>query len=307
MTETKIWNFLLPGSGCHQLVVQDIGTDKQKVCINDVWQTFDGPCMKFEGPAESMIELRMGAIWSCLVNGVVVEDYSVSKRKKGDESLRQLKSKPDGSYLIQPAFDATQLQLNIVRRWSFLALGEVHSVSVAHKEYIWQVMVDDKLVERMAHAYLQDDAVAHFDVVLLTAKVKARLDMTWDTSRFIWRYVLTVNGIHVPICWSKVHGDTAVVQSPPVVLESATSQELAPVQAAQDSKYSPILDDSPLLKAPAVLPQGVSFDNSTGAYQANIRSKTGRFVFLGEFLTANEAAECYVAAIPKYHPNKRVL
>lgn len=74
MTETKIWNFLLPGSGCHQLVVQDIGTDKQKVCINDVWQTFDGPCMKFEGPAESMIELRMGAIWSCLVNGVVVED-----------------------------------------------------------------------------------------------------------------------------------------------------------------------------------------------------------------------------------------
>eukprot|EP00450_Noctiluca_scintillans_P034385 CAMPEP_0194543284 /NCGR_PEP_ID=MMETSP0253-20130528/85525_1 /TAXON_ID=2966 /ORGANISM="Noctiluca scintillans" /LENGTH=256 /DNA_ID=CAMNT_0039390025 /DNA_START=138 /DNA_END=905 /DNA_ORIENTATION=- len=256
--------------------------------------------MKFDGPSESMIELRMGAIWSCLVNGIVVEDYSVSKRKKGDESLRQLKSKPDGSYLIQPAFDATQLQLNIVRRWSFLALGEVHSVSVAHKEYIWQVMVDDKLVDRMAHAYLQDDAAAHFDVVLLTAKVKARLDMTWDTARFVWRYVLTVNGVHVPICWSKVRGDAAVVQvSPLVVLESATLQEFAPVQAAQDSQDPPILDDSPLLGASAVLPQGVSFDSSTGAYQANIRSKTGRFVFLGEFLTSDEAAECYVAAIPK--------
>lgn len=67
-------------------------------------------------------------------------------------------------------------------------------------------------------------------------------------------------------------------------------------------------DLTPNLGTPDALPQGVSFDSESGAYQATVRaSKTGRFVFLGGFSTPAEAHQKYLEALPIYCPEKRVL
>jgi len=254
----------------------------------------------FLGPSGATLELRCkNKQWSLLVDDVMVEEYTSAKRSSGDETLRELRSKPEGSYMIQTDIDATQFDLNIVRKFRFNANSVPHEVMIAHREFIWQVIVDNRVVDRVSHKQADDDGEACFTIKIDdTLSLPANVNMTWDNNRCLWIYVLSVNGIEVPTCWSKARGILALPSRPPEVCTTyAEVEALADVPAPQGTQAA-------YYEMPEHLPQGVSFDTSTGSYQANIKSKVGRFVFLGEFATAEEAHQRYLEAVPKYYPER---
>merc|ERR1712194_290552 len=100
----------------------------------------------FTGPDECLMELKCNRkTWSLLVNGLMVEEYGAIRKGGGDQSLRQLRSMPEGSYMIAPTFDAGVLDLHIIRKWRCVACGEVHEIQLAHAQS-WQVVVDGALI-----------------------------------------------------------------------------------------------------------------------------------------------------------------
>mmetsp|Transcript_112131 Transcript_112131/g.349464 ORF Transcript_112131/g.349464 Transcript_112131/m.349464 type:complete len:318 (+) Transcript_112131:70-1023(+) len=307
---TKVWNFLLPNAGGqHQLRVEKLGTQGQAVFIDGEQQPAR-EAQIFAGPGDSLLELRKGQAgqWSLLVNGLIVEDYCEGKRNSKDESLRELRGKADGSYLISTGFDATNLRgLNVIRIFRFAALGESHELQVSHHECIWQVLYDGKLVERLVHRLNDNNGSASFKLeVGQGVKLEAALRMTWLNLAMVWRYTLRVNGVEIPHCWSKVQGD---VEPPPPVLDvlppTADGSAPQPEPAEAEPEDSPDPEPQPPApQAPQTLPQGVSYDGLSGAYQATIRAKTGKFVFLGEFRTAEEAHACYLEAVPRHRPDR---
>merc|ERR1711924_119002 len=79
----------------------------------------------------------------------------------------------------------------------------------------------------------------------------------------------------------------------------------------EEEEENEVLDQSSIQCRESValdsLPQGVSYDHESHFFQANIRdSKSGRFIFLGEFATPERAHESYLEALPKYDPEKAI-
>jgi len=305
---TKVWNFLLPGCGTHQLRVEEIGTAGQTAFLDGAMQS-QREVLIFSGPDDSLLEVRQqGGQWRLLVNGLVVEDYVPNRRKTGDETLRELRGKPEGSYMICPDIDASTLELNIIRKFRFTVCGQLHEVRVAHFDCIWQVVVDGHLVDRVAHKLVDNSGEARFYVKALDGsgwRLKALVRMLWIPRGKVWHYNLAVAGQDVPMCWSKVAGDVPGVEPALIVvpddMRRESEEDLLAEEAAQDEH--PACGPS----AEEALPQGVSRDPATGGYQANIRAKCGKFVFLGEFQTPQEAYQRYLEALPSHCPEKALV
>jgi len=305
---TRVWNFLLPSTGQHQLRVEQLGSLGQLVFIDGDQQPMR-EALLFTGPENSLLELRKGSRgqWSLLVNGLTVEDYHEGHRPSGDESLRELRGKPDGSYLISTEFAAANLSsLHVIRIFRFMARGAVHEVQVSHKECIWQVIFDGRVVERAVHKLKDNNSEVSFRLEVDSGqRLDAVLKMTWNSLAMVWRYTLTVQGVEIPLYWSKGKGD---IVPAPELCEVLAAEGLPTPSAPPEAELSQVAEDQPVPESVApteqLLPQGVSFDALGGSYQATIRSKTGKFVFLGEFTTPEEAHRCYLEALPAHCPDK---
>lgn len=305
---TRVWNFLLPGvdGGRHQLRAENLGSPGQAIFI-DGEQQGAREALIFSGPGNSLLELRKGQAgqWHLLVNGLMVEDYHEGKRRSGDETLRELRGRPDGSYLISTEIDVANLDnLHLIRKFRFKARGNEHEIWISHRDCIWQVLCDGKLIERAVHKLSDSNGKAFFKLEVADGRrLDAALHMTWNGAALLWRYRLTVNNVEIPLCWSKVVGN---VHPPPELPEllPADSAEIpgnTPEPALSEQTEEPEPQPQP---SAMQLPQGVSFDPFTGAFQANIRGRTGKFVFLGEFRTPEEAHQCYLEAVPLHCPDK---
>lgn len=310
---SKIWNFLLPESGVHQCLVHQLGQPGQQVFIDGVAQVAREGHLIYAGPGNSLLELRYqerAQSWTLLVNGLCVEDYSPGKRHGGDDSLRELRSRPDGSYLIQPDFDAS-LEMNVIRKYRFEACGKLHEVELTHDHGVWEVIADRKVVDRKAHGMTDMSCEARFNIEAANGELlDACVRMRYDLILVIWKYSMTVNGVDIPIYWTKTKGVVQPPVEPPVIVaEAAPLADLADMSqrfAPECARLDPV-EVAPDDTCPEELPQGVSFDAAAGSYQATIRGKTGKFIFLGEFRTAEEAHEKYLEALPMHCPDKRVV
>jgi len=278
--------------------------------------------MIFTGPENTIIELRsQNKGWTLHVNGYVVEDYNPNRRAHGDDTLHCLRSKPDGSYLITPSFDISEVEMNIVRKFQFM-LGDagsqrLHEVRVAHSDCIWQVSVDGHLVARESHRITDCSGEADFIMTGPSGEhVPSIVTMEWPASIDAatcraWIYRLVVNGMEIPACWTKVGGPVQLAATPSVFLHVASYAQV-PEQHALVSAPAPFPEalstwETVAPPPPAVMPQGVSFDSIGGHYQANIRNRAGKFVFLGEFLSAEEAHQAYINAVPVHCPDKQLV
>merc|ERR1719261_1233244 len=108
----------------------------------------------------------------------------------------------------------------------------------------------------------------------------------------------------------KTRGLLRKVKHPEVFPGWLTVSNTSPVEDAEEGEESEDVADEDGISteledagkenvALESLPQGVSFDRESGAFQANIREcKTGRFVFLGEFATPERAYQKYLEALP---------
>eukprot|EP00746_Dinoflagellata_sp_MGD_P001063 gnl/MRDRNA2_/MRDRNA2_101969_c0_seq1.p1 gnl/MRDRNA2_/MRDRNA2_101969_c0~~gnl/MRDRNA2_/MRDRNA2_101969_c0_seq1.p1 ORF type:complete len:364 (+),score=65.93 gnl/MRDRNA2_/MRDRNA2_101969_c0_seq1:74-1165(+) len=263
--------------------------------------------------------------WHLLVDGSFVEEYDAAKRSSGLRDLRHMK---EGSYVISTQFDAANIDLNVVRKFQFMLEDQIQEVKIAHWDSIWQVVLNLAVVERQSHTNKQNVGQMKFVIRSPSGvQMHAILDMLWDKPSLLWNYVLTVNGVDVPACWCK-HGGT-IDCAPTVIPVSSdhlpkegmqkSSEEDASTCSTEDTAegtpelsgcmnptYATPAPDAPPHKIQDVLPQGVSFDAQTGLFQAIIKSKAGRFVFLGEFTTPEEAHERYLEGIPTYCPDKKI-
>mmetsp|Transcript_131688 Transcript_131688/g.232841 ORF Transcript_131688/g.232841 Transcript_131688/m.232841 type:complete len:301 (-) Transcript_131688:142-1044(-) len=283
----KTWNFLLPDTGEHELKGENLGKSGQKVSVDGVELPAPEGTTMFTGPGGCLLEIRQrNGAWELLVNGFLVEDYSQGKRKTRDDTLRDLRSRPDGSYTIATSFSAEGLSLNTVRKFRFTAQGVLHEVEIAHFDWVWQVLHNGHILDRLTHSMWESKKALAFKVDVLDGhKLDVEVSMTWEQIKQIWIYCLCVNHISVPACWTKTGGELAGVLPPEVWGEGAPLEEAAEAPLPEELPREPVA-------APADLPQGVSYDSSSGSYQANIRVNN-RFVFLGEFATIPEAEARY--------------
>lgn len=407
---SKAWEFLLPESGKHQVFAERLGESDQRIFIDGVAQS---NAAFWEGPDNSVIELRCHSpgVWQLLVNGFVVEDYMEGSRPHGDESVRSLKSRPDGSYMIAPQLDAAGLSSNIVQEFVFLAFGQKHGVQVALTvgdggfqlvpTVAWEIVFDGNLAARHS-CERGTNADVPFSVSLDgVGSMAAVLKITWATWATwsipaSYKYRLTFGGVDVPAFEGPQSPAGRIplgFENMPVVLASESSAVPAVLVVGAEREYlvdnrrlrapSPgmcyrlskdvshrnekhvetwgsivrgvaeedgwvkvgeqylpmLIDGLPVLtllqaadtledskgsldvatevaadehsQSPGVdldsLPQGVSFNRQTGQYQATIKSKTGRWVDLGEYSTAEEAYWMYLEAMPIHSPDKLLV
>lgn len=199
---SRAWEFLLPSSGRHQVRGERLGKPEQKVYIDGVAQA--GAALVFEGPGGCLLELRPDNAfkeWRLLCDGLEVEDYGQGKRTSGDPSLRELRGRPDGQYMIATDLDATGLNLNIVEDFPFVACDQKHLVQVAQTQNIWEVIFDGHIMERFTGQERGTNAEVSFSV-------KLGVDRTMDAVlRIMWvkwpvpagyRYRLALGGVNVP-------------------------------------------------------------------------------------------------------------
>jgi len=346
---TKIWNFLLPATGSHQLRVENLGTPAQKVFIDGEQQP-STYALVFTGPGDSLIEIRntepwkhSDEGWTLLVNGFYVEDYNANRRKSGDESLRELRSRPDGAYIISPTFELTANDVQVASQFQFRVGGQLMQVNIAHSESIWQVLLDG-VVQSRGSLFVSDGGFeSHFAVPVAPGKqlpasmtmslayheresTLASLSfgsrvpsaaMTWHSKDLIWNYALVVNGLQIPTCWTKHLGAVEPQVMPLVVITDEQIDAAAPNApngplSSPEGDIQDVVQGVPISQplspvAQGSLPQGVSYDEVSGRYQANIRNRTGKFVFLGEFLSAEEAYQSYLQAMPIHSPDKKIV
>lgn len=282
----KIWNCLLPETGSHEIRADNLGMADQMVYIDGVLLEAPRGTTLFTGPSGSLLELRQrGGNWELLVNGFVVEDYSAGKRRSKDDSVRDLRSRPDGSYTIATSFSSDCLQLNTVRKFHFTARGDLHEVEIAHQDWVWQIIHNGCLLDRRSHSVWENSGNCRFQVdVAGSAKLDVEVLMSWDTIKMLWLYTLLVNHMAVPPYWTKVRGELSV-QIPEVVGDASSTSNAA---------VEPLLPEPSMVpEVPLELPQGVSYDSSSQCFQANIR-QNNKFMFLGEFPTVEEAAARYL-------------
>jgi len=303
---TKIWNFLLPETGSHEFRVDHLESSAQMTVYVDGMPLEAPPgTTMFTGPCGSLLELRfikrpndsiadgwfqdpkMNGNWELLVNGFIVEQYTAGKRGTQDDSLRDLRSRPDGSYTIATSFSADGMPLNIVRKFRFTARGELHEVEVAHADWVWQIIQNGRLLDRRQHSVWENTGSCHFQIdVTGGEQLEAEVLMSWDMTKMIWFYSLLVNRLSITPYWTKFRGEMPEVSIPEVA--GACSEPVI-----EHVEPAPVVPE-----IPAVLPQGVSYDSASCSYQANIR-QNNKFLFLGEFRTVEEAHARYLEEAEK--------
>lgn len=266
---------------------------------------------------------------------------SMVGREECQDALRDLRNMPDGSYTIAVQFDSQNFSsVNVIRKFRFLTHDILHEVGVAHSEAIWQVVLDGHLAERRSHHWTDNNGMLDFDVPISSTSspsptfrddmVRGRMEMEWSSREMKWVYFLRVNGVPIPCAWMKAKGDLPGVVPPQVCSGMASVEgrhtaprvvvhpQSPPSRSTSSNPYEgregpganllhdcaePRADPHPEMQ---ILPQGVSYDSETGTYQANIRNRAGKFVFLGEFETVEEAHQKYLEAVPIHSPEKKV-
>lgn len=286
----KIWNFLLPETGAsHEFRAESLGQKAQMVYIDGIPLAAPEGVLLFTGPCGSLLELRKRERdyhWDLLVNGLIVEEYTAGKRKTGDDTLRDLRSRPDGSYTIATNFSSAGLDLNEVRRFRFTARGVMHEVNVAHQDWVWQIIHNGNLLDRKSHSLWENQGSCRFEVDAGdNLKLEVEVLMSWDAIKMIWLYTVCANHISIQPYWSKVRGE--IPMSVPEVVGACPANYSAPYREVGAAE----LQEEPFVP-PVDLPQGVSYDSVSRSYQANIRINN-KFQFLGEYNNIQEAEAKY--------------
>jgi len=298
----RSWNFLLPQTGAHSFRVENIGDSSQRVYLDGHEMKSDPGQKSFTGPDGSL--LRIDPTGKLLVN-----DWQVEEVDPTGKGLRDLRSMGEGSYTIAVDFDAEGvLKKSPCRKYSFTVDGEPHEVALAHHECVWQVTLDDKLVDQDSHMANETRGSAVFVVMAPNGvQVPCKFDMIWE--RLKWSYKLVVQGMPVPASWTRATG--AAVGVAPTKIFSVAIPISSGSPGTQDAEESPepsiAASSSNEEMVPESLPQGVSYDKETKTYQANIKDiNTKRYVFLGEFGSLEAAHKKYLEALSKYAPDKRL-
>lgn len=287
------WKYLCPATGVNEFTVFRVGEPLQIVEINGVVVDAPPGTTMFTGPGGNLLELRkISEKWRLIVDGALVEEYEVGKHSRGDEnSLRELRHMPEGSYMIAPALTVQSDNLKIVRKFRFIVNDSLQELHVAHKDWIWHFIHNGCILNRLTHSMAEDNCERHFELDNPDGtKAMADVRMDWDERQKIWKYSLKVNTVPVPTFWTSSWGQNDEVMPPEV---SNFGVNLEDVPSPPDSL--PCQMEHRELES---LPQGVSYDAAHKAYQANMMVR-GKFMFLGEFATVEEARDRYQSEVAK--------
>lgn len=306
----RVWNFLLPETGEHSLRIESIGTPEQRVIIDGVVLESRVGQTTFPGPDGALLRLKQQdpktpeheGGWTLLVNERFVEEAAAH-----GNGLRDLRSLPDGSYIIATGFDADSNMQNITRKFRFFMDNEPQEISVAHQEFVWQVSLNGNMVDQERHALRENEGHAKFEIKDANgAQIPVHLEMTWSLKDMRWIYRLMVGNTLVPAYWSKAGGLINGVVTPTVSTGAPPGRgEMPELLHLPTKPPPPANEDKP--QEPENLPQGVSYDREAGSFQANIKdAKANRFIFLGEYASADAAHQKYMEALIKYAPEKRL-
>jgi len=251
---------------------------------------------------------------------LLVDERAVEAAGQSGEGLRDLRNMAEGSYTIATGFSARGIigRKNICRKFRFRVAGKPHSVLVANQDRTWQVAFDGELVDQEKYSILDTAVEVEFTIPAPDgASLLARLEIVWNMMTLSWKHCLHIGDVRVPVWWVKTRGLFRKVKHPEVfprwlTVSSDLQIDLAAEEEAAEEDEIFSDTESPESETPGKenvaldsLPQGVSYDSESDAFQANIRDpKSGRFVFLGEFTTPERAHQTYLEALPRYNPDK---
>ncbi|CAK0864216.1 unnamed protein product, partial [Prorocentrum cordatum] len=324
------WKLPLAGAGNHIIRVTDIGTPVQQLVLDGALVEAPEGTLAFTGPAGTFLELRPAAdgSWLLLADGTPVPSYdpaataeppitwsfvlptgthflqALNLGKRGQEiSLDGVPIvAPDGEVaftgpggaLLQLAssggdcwtlfVDGVEVQSStagLASRcadgvYTFSCQGRAHRLQVAGMgESGQQVVLDGELIP------------APPGTTCFTGPGGCLLELRPETLG----WALYMDGSCVAV------GESAPSPQafPMGIPVTPVPPPPAPAPVAPRPPPAPVLRGGIAPTASQAMPQGVSLDTSTGMYTANIRVR-GKFRFLGEFRTPEEASQRYQQA-----------
>jgi len=314
------WKFPIAGMGTHHLRVKNIGTTSQEVWLDGVPVDAPAGTMTFTGPAATFLELqKLDGLWILLVDGV----RYLQSNPHADSAA------PHITWLFQlPSGTTHQLQAsNLGERGQEIVLDD-KQIPAPEGTLIFTGPAGALLELRQREGSSETEA----PWVLLVDGVAVEADIArGGPIESLWNFVGPNTGaihhmrvLNIGRSDQKVFIDDAQVDAP-----GAQTAFTGPGGCLLELKREgigwtlhvdglPVEDLNPRSSAVAVapsagfgasgreavatggmLPQGVSYDDASGLYKANIRI-AGKFKCLGDFATPQDAHIRYLEAKREY-------
>mmetsp|Transcript_99182 Transcript_99182/g.285283 ORF Transcript_99182/g.285283 Transcript_99182/m.285283 type:complete len:404 (-) Transcript_99182:79-1290(-) len=305
------FRFSLLGAGTHHLRVTNIGSPSQEVFLDAAPLEAPPGTMTFTGPAASLLELqRRDGVWVLVADGAVVHPHNPNVDESDPVHIWNFTLQATGIHQLHVAhigksgqeiiLDGTPLAapegtttftgpeaslLQLVqqddRRWVLLVDGivvEASSEGALYSERSWTFLAPQTGTAHQLRASNmgKEGQEVVIDGVVLPAPV--------GTTMFTGPGGALLELRPVGVAW------VLFVDGVGVEDFNARSSTLT-----GDASGALLSEKRSAVATGTALPQGVSHDSETGMYKANIKLG-GRFKFLGDFATPEQAHSQYLAA-----------
>jgi len=307
------FKFLLPALGTHHVRVTNIGRPGQQILLDGA--PLDAPegTMQFTGPGGALLEIqKKDCVWVLSVDGDPVYQCNPNAGSQGESFLWNFATSIGTHYMFvtdvgtdgqQVFIDGNQVH-GPPRQTGFTGPGGSF-LQLQQSGELWLLSVDGVAVEPTT----AEDIAANSGV-----------DMTWSFVTPHSGHAHQVRVVNIGRKGQQVFIDGTLIPGPDMQtaftgpggtllelkmrddlwrlfvdgtcieessMSSTTPAAVPGTEVQTDAARSPVSHDA--------LPQGVSFDSSSGKYAASIRMH-GKFRCLGEFATLEEAHNKYLEA-----------
>lgn len=311
--EITWFKFSLPALGTHHVRVTNIGRAGQQILLDGAPLEAPEGTMQFTGPGGALLELQMKeCVWVLLIDGDPVYQCNPNVGSQGESFLWNFATPIGTHYMFVTDVGTPGQQV-------FIDGNQVHGPP-AQTDFTGPGGSFLQLQQSGESWLLSVDGVAVEPTTAENVAANSGVDMTWSFTTPHSGHAHQVRVLNIGRKGQQVFIDGTLIPGPDMqtaftgpggtllelkmkedlwrlfvdgtcIEESSTSPTIpagAPaIEAQTDPARLPVSQDA--------LPQGVSFDSSSGKYTASIRVH-GKFRCLGEFATLEEAHDKYLEA-----------
>mmetsp|Transcript_15825 Transcript_15825/g.25163 ORF Transcript_15825/g.25163 Transcript_15825/m.25163 type:complete len:405 (-) Transcript_15825:64-1278(-) len=316
------WKFEVTGAGTHQLRMRNVGESSEEVFLDGVPIEAPPGTTTFTGPAATLLEIGRGSgspeSWSLHVDGTFIPQVSeIPGASRGTQTWdfelpgtgsHQLVARNLGLHDEQVLLDGVPFAAPPGTTTFTGPAGTL--LQLQSNGEAMQLYVDGVPIPERGEQSMRAIGDALWSILVkdpsktYTAIHEMKVLNIGTSSQQVWIDGVLIAAPEGTTTFTGPGGCLLSIQAMPgaywnLLVDGVPFEEHNAIISAASSGETPPAARQPVAPLSMVtLPQGVSFDQATGRYVANIRSH-GRFVCLGDFATPEEASIRYQEAKAK--------